>query len=77
VPAPTNNHITLSRELELVRIVPLDQAVELSTLSLDTLEREHADKIITLSPRRRGMRLRHALLLSDPSPANTKPAAPS
>lgn len=76
MPAPTNNHVTLSRELELERIVPLDQAAELSTLSQDTLEREHADKIITLSPRRRGMRLRDALLLPDPSSANAKPAVP-
>ncbi len=76
MPAPTNNRVTLSRDLELERIVPLDQAAELSTLSLDTLEREHADKIIVLSPRRRGMRLRDALLLPDPSLANAKPAAP-
>jgi hypothetical protein len=31
---------------------------------VDSIERHHADKIIHLSPRRRGMRLRHALLLS-------------
>jgi hypothetical protein len=63
MPAPTNNRISLSRELELERIIPLEQAAELRSTSVDTLKRRHADKIMALSPRRLGMRLRHALML--------------
>jgi len=51
---------------ELNRIIPLSEASELSSLSEDTLCREHADKIIDLSPRRRGMRVGHALMLDRP-----------
>jgi hypothetical protein len=50
--------------LELHRIVDLREAVRLSGMSLDTLKRRHADKIIELSPRRRGMRVCDALQLS-------------
>jgi hypothetical protein len=51
-------------ELELARIVPLPQAAELSSLSVDTLQRRHRDKIIKLSPRRSGMRVADALMLT-------------
>jgi hypothetical protein len=57
-------HLQLSRELELEQIVPLEQAQELSSLSRGTILREHQDKLIKLSPRRIGMRLRDALMLS-------------
>ena len=50
--------------LELQRIVSLQEAARLSAMSPDTLKRRHADKIITLSPRRLGMRVRDALMLS-------------
>jgi hypothetical protein len=51
--------------VELLRIAPMPEAAHLSSLSPDTLEREHGDKIVTLSPRRKGMRVVHALLLRE------------
>lgn len=51
--------------VELLRVVPMDEAERLSSLSIDTLEREHSDKIVKISPRRKGMRVAHALLLRE------------
>jgi hypothetical protein len=65
VPAPTDNRIQLSPERELDRIVSLEQAAELCSLSADTIKRRHRDKLIRLSPRRTGIRLRDALMLAD------------
>jgi hypothetical protein len=56
----------LSPELELERIITILQASNVSTLSEDTIRRRHADKIIKLSPRRDGMKLRDALSLRRP-----------
>jgi hypothetical protein len=50
--------------IELMRIVSIPEASRLSGLSHDSLQRHYADKIIHLSERRRGMRLRDALLLA-------------
>jgi hypothetical protein len=50
--------------VELQRIVDLKEASRLSGLSVDGIKRHHSDKIIDLSPRRRGMRIADALLLS-------------
>jgi hypothetical protein len=63
MPSPTPNRVELPKEIELQRIVSLRQASDLSGLSEDTLRRRHADKIIKLSPRRNGMRVRDALML--------------
>jgi hypothetical protein len=66
MPAPTNNnYIRLNAERELDCILPLKQAAEVSSLSTDTIKRQHSDKVIKLSPRRLGMRLRDALMLSE------------
>ena len=46
---------------ELYRVVDLKEASRLSGLSVDSIKRHHSDKIIDLSPRRRGMRVRDAL----------------
>jgi hypothetical protein len=51
--------------IELERIVPLDEAAQLSSVSEDTLKRNHRDKLVRLSPRRLGMRVRDALMLSE------------
>ena len=51
---------------ELHRVVDLKEASRLSGLSVDSIKRHHSDKIIGLSPRRRGMRVRHALMLAQP-----------
>jgi hypothetical protein len=64
VPAPTDNRIQLSAERELDRIVSLEQAAELCSLSADTIKRRYPNKLIKLSPRRVGIRVRDALLLA-------------
>jgi hypothetical protein len=56
--------LPLPSPIELNRIVPMDEASKLSSLSEDTLRREHSDKIVHLSPRRDGMRVGHALMLT-------------
>jgi hypothetical protein len=61
--------IKLSPDLELERIISLQEAEELSDLSPDTWKRRFPDKVIKLSPRRLGVRLRDALMLSDPDTA--------
>jgi hypothetical protein len=50
--------------LELNRIVAMDEASELSSLSEDTLEEHYPELIVRLSPKRKGMRVGHALMLS-------------
>ena len=47
--------------LELLRIAAMPEAERLSGTSADTLTREHPDKIVRTSKRRRGMRVAHAL----------------
>jgi hypothetical protein len=49
---------------ELDRIIPIQEAYRLSGLSPDSWRRNHPDKIIKLSPRRIGIRLRDALMLN-------------
>lgn len=48
---------TFAEWIELQRVVDLKEARRLSGLSLDTIKRRYADKVIQLSPRRRGMKL--------------------
>jgi hypothetical protein len=67
MPTPTNKYVQLSPEHELNRILSLAQAAEVSSLSPDTIKRRHPDKLVHLSPRRLGVRLRDALMLSDRS----------
>lgn len=50
--------------LELLRVAPMDEASRLAGASVDTLERHHGEKIVTISPRRRGMRVLDALLIT-------------
>ena len=57
------NH-SLSK-LELERIAPLTEAARLRGVHPDTLRETDADKIIRQSPRREGMRVKHALKLED------------
>ena len=64
MPAPSTRKFALDRERELDRVVTLRDASQLSTLSEDTIRRRHGDKIVRLSTRRVGMRLRHALALA-------------
>jgi hypothetical protein len=49
--------------LELNRIVVMDEAARLSSLSKDALQENYGELIVQLSPKRRGMRVGHALML--------------
>jgi hypothetical protein len=60
---PTSRLLT---ELEGERIISLADAARLNDVSVDTLKRRHADKILQMSDRRYGMRLKHALTLAQP-----------
>jgi hypothetical protein len=51
--------------IELQRVVNLKEAAHPSGLSVDSIKRHHADKIIVLSPRRKGMRIGVALTLTE------------
>jgi hypothetical protein len=51
--------------LELLRIAPMPEAEHLAGCSTDTLEREHRDKIVDISRRRRGMRVIDALMIKN------------
>jgi hypothetical protein len=53
--------------VEMQRVVSLAEAARLRGVSIDTLKRTQRDKILKLSPRRRGMRLFDALYALDPS----------
>ena len=57
--------------LELLRIAEMPEASRLAGLSGDTLEREHPDKIVRLSKRRKGMRVAHALMLRELNEADS------
>lgn len=50
--------------LELESVKPLDEVEEITSLSEDTIRRRYADWIVSLSPRRVGMKLRHALAIA-------------
>jgi len=50
--------------LELNRIITLDEASRLSSLSKETLEDHYGDKIVPLSPKRKGMRVGDALMIN-------------
>jgi hypothetical protein len=65
MPPPTDRRLSLSPELEQRRIVTMQEAVELTTLSEDTLARNYPDLIIRLSPRRKGMRLGDVLTIAE------------
>jgi hypothetical protein len=53
--------------LERARIVTLAEGSRLSSLSEDTIKREHPDKLVRLSPRRLGIRVGDCLFLSEKS----------
>jgi hypothetical protein len=61
-PSPANAGLP-DWPVNLLKIVPPEEAEELSSLSWDTIKRNHPDKIIELSENRRGMRVGHALSL--------------
>jgi hypothetical protein len=52
--------------LEGERIISLPEAARLNGTSVDTIRRRHADKILRMSDKRVGMRLKDALGLAQP-----------
>jgi hypothetical protein len=63
---PTNG-FKLPPALELERIISMQAAEEVSGLSTESWKRHHPDKLVVLSPRRLGVRLRDALMLGKSS----------
>ena len=62
----SNKPIRISADdLTMLRVVPIREAAAIAGVSEDTLRRTRADKIIQISPRRRGMRVRDALLINE------------
>jgi hypothetical protein len=57
--------LTMLPPLELLRVAEMPEAARLAGASPDTLEREHPDKIVRISRRRKGMRVAHALMIRD------------
>lgn len=55
----------LDKKLENSRLVSLREAARLRGVSVDTLKRNHGDKIVRLSKRQLGMQLKDALQLGD------------
>jgi hypothetical protein len=53
------------RWVELERIVSLEEAEQLTSLSHDTLRRRFPNLIVALSPRRVGIRLRDVLAINN------------
>jgi hypothetical protein len=60
---PTGDDFKLPPELEGERIITLQESEKVNTLSPDSVKRHHADKLVRLSPRRLGIRLRDSLML--------------
>ncbi len=51
------------RELEPMRVVMLPEVAKLLGISVSTVIRNYGDRIIRISPRRRGMRVRDILAI--------------
>jgi hypothetical protein len=64
---PTDKHSDskslLSWPVEWLRIASPVEAEELSSLSWDSIKRNHPDKVVHVSARRRGMRVGDALMI--------------
>jgi hypothetical protein len=63
---PMSTEIALT-QIELERIAPLAEAARLRGVSVETLLRTDRNRIIQLGPRRLGMRVKDALMLSNAS----------
>jgi hypothetical protein len=57
------------RWLELERVLPLTEIEEITSLSPDSVRRHHRDKLIHISPRRLGMKLKDVLAITNGMPA--------
>jgi hypothetical protein len=61
---PPPDETALSSWIELHRIIPLQEAARLAGCSIDTLKRNHKEKIVKISAHRYGMRVGDALFLT-------------
>jgi hypothetical protein len=50
--------------IDLESVKPLSVAVQITSLSTDTIKRRYSDYIVQLSPRREGMTLRNILKIA-------------
>jgi hypothetical protein len=50
--------------IELESAIPPDRVEKITGLSWDSIKRHYRDKIVKLSPKRRGMKLRNALIIA-------------
>jgi len=66
---PIVSRVPVSTQVELNKVVSLRQAGEMLDLSVDTIKRRYRDRIVVLSPRRRGMRIANILKIGAPSAA--------
>jgi DeoR/GlpR family transcriptional regulator of sugar metabolism len=64
----TNDSDSL-RDRELDRVVSMQEAARLMGISPETIRRRYREKVLQLSERRQGMRLRDALRLDEPNTA--------
>jgi hypothetical protein len=62
----SDDDFQLPPALELDRIISLRASEKVNTLSPDSVKRNHPDKVVRLSARRLGIRLRDALMLRPP-----------
>jgi hypothetical protein len=65
----------LPREIELERIVSLDDAAKISGISRDGLQRHYRHLIRQLSPRRIGMKLKDVIAIGSAQSDQVPPAA--
>jgi hypothetical protein len=59
---PGHDHAPTWLELESVK--PLNEAEKITTLSTETLERRYPKYVVKLSPRRKGIKLKHILQIT-------------
>jgi hypothetical protein len=57
MPAPTNNRVKLSAEMERRRMVPVPQAAEIKAISEDSFRRHFRHLIRQITPRRQAVML--------------------
>jgi len=50
--------------LELESVKPMSVVEEITSLSRETLERRYPERVVSLSEKRRGMKLKHALAIT-------------
>ena len=51
--------------LELNSVVPLSKVEKITSLDRDTIKRRYGDRVVQLSDKRQGMKLKHALAIAE------------